>query len=81
MACPAGCVGGGGEPKHEAEEQLETLQKRIQAIYEREKTKSFVKSHENPAVQQVYDECIQEPLSEMAHHLLHTHYTPRKFAQ
>jgi NADP-reducing hydrogenase subunit HndD len=78
MACPGGCVGGGGEPKHEAKVHIEQLQKRVKAVYEREKTRPFIKAHENPAVKKVYEDEFKMPLSDKAKSLLHTYYTPRR---
>ena len=71
MACPGGCLGGGGQPIPTTEE---IRLKRAQAIYEEDKEAKLKKSHENPAIKQLYDEFLEKPLSEIAHKLLHTHY-------
>ena len=74
MACPGGCIGGGGQPIfHEPD----TIQKRMNALYQEDKNLPLRKSHENPIVKKIYAECLGEPLSEKAHKLLHTTYTKR----
>ena len=72
MACPGGCIGGGGQPLHHG--RAEVLKARAEAIYREDEGKPIRKSHENPYIQQLYEECLGMPLSERAHHLLHTHY-------
>ena len=72
MACPGGCIGGGGQPLHHG--RAEVLKARAEAIYREDEGKPIRKSHENPYIQQLYEECLGKPLSEKAHHLLHTHY-------
>lgn len=70
MACPGGCVGGGGQPiSVEDEERYGVRGERLYAL-DRENPLRF--SHENPDVQALYREYLGEPLSERAHHLLHT---------
>lgn len=75
MACPGGCIGGGGQP---IPTNLEIRMKRIEAIYEVDRKLPLRKSHENPAIKQLYEEFLGEPNGEKAHHLLHTHYVPRE---
>jgi len=75
MCCPGGCLGGGGQP---VPTSLEIRKKRAEAIYQEDRNLPWRKSHENPDVQQIYREFLGHPLSEKSHHLLHTHYTPRK---
>lgn len=72
MACPGGCIGGGGQPHHHG--NSEVLYARAAALYEEDKKKPLRKSHENPYVKTLYEEYLGKPLSEKAHHLLHTHY-------
>jgi NADP-reducing hydrogenase subunit HndD len=72
MACPGGCVGGGGQPLHHG--NFEILKKRTEAIFKEDKSKTLRKSHENPYIKKLYEEFLGEPNSEKAHHLLHTHY-------
>ncbi len=74
MACPGGCIGGGGQPIPTNDE---IRQKRIEAIYREDEGKPIRKSHENPEIIQLYEEFLKEPLGELSHKLLHTHYTKR----
>jgi len=74
MACPGGCIGGGGQPRFTTDE---VRQKRIEAIYAEDEGKKLRKSHENPEIIQIYEEFLGKPLSEKSHKLLHTHYKSR----
>ena len=75
MACPGGCLGGGGMPIPTTEE---IRKKRAEAIYSEDKAYDIRKSYENPAVNQVYKEFLTDgPCGHKSHHLLHTGYTPR----
>ncbi|MFO7575309.1 MAG: NADH-dependent [FeFe] hydrogenase, group A6 [Bacteroidales bacterium] len=76
MACPGGCIGGGGQPLHHGDVSI--LKARAEAIYEEDRKKPLRKSHENPFIIKLYDEFLGEPNSEKAHHLLHTKYFDRK---
>ncbi len=76
MACPGGCIGGGGQPYHHGD--VEILKARTAALYQEDKDKAIRKSHENPYIKKLYDESLGEPYGEKAHHLLHTHYTKRE---
>ncbi len=80
MACPGGCVGGGGQPILSADERWEAdyREERAKAIYEVDRNMPLRKSHENPAVKALYREFLGEPLGEKSHELLHTHYTKRE---
>ena len=71
MACPGGCVGGGGQPIHE---EAEWAPKRGERLYELDKERKLRRSHENPQVQKLYKEFLEEPLSEKAEQLLHTQH-------
>ncbi len=75
MACPGGCIGGGGQPYHHG--KMEIIRKRAQAIYEEDRNKPVRKSHENPYIVELYEKFLEKPMSEKAHHLLHTHYFKR----
>jgi NADH-quinone oxidoreductase subunit G/NADP-reducing hydrogenase subunit HndD len=75
MACPGGCIGGGGQP---IPTNLEIRTRRIEAIYQVDRNLPLRKSHENPAIRRLYEEFLGEPNGEKAHHLLHTHYIPRE---
>lgn len=72
MACPGGCIGGGGQPTHHG--SVEILHARSEALYREDRSKSLRKSHENPFVLDLYERYLGKPLSPEAHHLLHTHY-------
>jgi NADP-reducing hydrogenase subunit HndD len=72
MACPGGCIGGGGQPLHHGNSAI--IQKRFEAIYKEDERKTIRKSHENPAIITLYEEFLGKPLSKKSHHLLHTHY-------
>lgn len=75
MACPGGCIGGGGQPIPSSKEIVE---KRMEAIYQEDRRLQYRKSHENPLVKQIYTEFLEKPLSKKSHELLHTHYTERE---
>lgn len=75
MACPGGCIGGGGQPLHHG--NFTILQKRMEAIYKEDRNKVIRKSHENPYIQKLYEEFLDKPMSEKAHKLLHTHYVDK----
>ncbi|EGO64409.1 NADH-dependent [FeFe] hydrogenase, group A6 [Acetonema longum] len=75
MACPGGCIGGGGQP---APISQEVRQQRINAIYQCDQAMTLRKSHENPAVRELYDTWLGKPLGEKSHKLLHTHYHPQE---
>lgn len=72
MACPGGCIGGGGQPLHHGKSSI--LLARQKALYSADKAKVIRKSHENPYIQKLYTEFLGSPMSEKAHELLHTHY-------
>lgn len=74
MACPGGCIGGGGQPIPTTEE---IRKKRAQAIYRADEGLPLRKSHENPAIKKIYKDFLGEPNGEKSHHLLHTKYTKR----
>ncbi len=74
MACPGGCIGGGGQPIPTNDEIRE---KRIKAIYEEDAGKPVRKSHEISEIKQIYEEYLKTPLSHKSHHLLHTKYRKR----
>ncbi|HHY31962.1 MAG TPA: 4Fe-4S binding protein [Firmicutes bacterium] len=75
MCCPGGCVGGGGQP---IPTTMEIRGIRGRALYEADRRLPYRKSHLNPAIKQIYAEFLGEPLGEVSHRLLHTHYTPRE---
>ena len=69
MACPGGCAGGGGQPIHDGVEMAEC---RGEVLWNLDKNDKLRFSHENSDVLALYHEYLKEPLSERAHHLLHT---------
>ncbi len=76
MACPGGCIDGGGQPYHHGD--MEIIEKRMQALYNEDRNKNKRRSHENPFIKQLYDEYLGEPYGKRAHELLHTEYTIRQ---
>jgi NADH-quinone oxidoreductase subunit G/[NiFe] hydrogenase diaphorase moiety small subunit len=75
MACPGGCIGGGGQP---IPTSLEIRKKRAEAIYNEDESLGLRKSHDNPYVQKIYEKFLTEgPCGHLSHKLLHTHYTKR----
>jgi len=72
MSCPGGCIGGGGQPLHYSNSDI--LKARAKAIYAEDAGKPIRKSHENPYIIKLYEEFLGKPMSEKAHHLLHTAY-------
>ena len=75
MACPGGCIGGGGQPIGTNNAVRDA---RIQALYEIDRSLPLRKSHENPEIKTIYEEFFGAPLSQRSHELLHTHYHARK---
>jgi iron only hydrogenase large subunit-like protein len=81
MACPGGCIGGGGQPYPPRGTKVldpELLALRAAALYSIDSAKTLRRSHENPAILKVYEEFLGAPGSPKAHELLHTHYAPRQ---
>jgi len=80
MGCPGGCIGGGGQP-YAGENAIpldeELLKKRAEALYGIDRKKTIRRAHNNPAIRRLYKEFLEKPLSEKAHKLLHTHYSPK----
>lgn len=74
MACRGGCVAGGGQPYGGTDAIRE---KRIAALYQDDVNQEIRCSHQNPAIQALYKEFLDKPLSEKSHKYLHTHYTSR----
>lgn len=79
MACPGGCVTGGGQPIQSAKVKAEIDLKaaRAKAIYDEDRSLPIRKSHENPYIKMLYDEYLGEPCGHKSHKLLHTHYKAR----
>ncbi len=76
MACPGGCIGGGGQPYHHGHSEI--LLKRQEALYEIDRNKKIRKAHENPMIKEIYENYLGKPYGERAHELLHTTYVPRE---
>lgn len=74
MACPGGCIAGGGQPR---DRSRETIEKRQQALYNIDGAETLRLAHENPVINELYKEYLDKPLSEISHKLLHTHYVGR----
>ncbi len=74
MACPGGCIGGGGQP---ITKNNMKRKERIDAIYVEDEACPIRKSHENPEITQIYEDFLKEPLGHKSHQLLHTTYKPK----
>lgn len=75
MACPGGCIGGGGNPiKNWAK-----MAQRFDAVYKTDASLPIRKSHKNPAISMIYSEYLGEPGAHLSHELLHTHYEDRSY--
>lgn len=81
MACPGGCVNGGGQPIHDSKTRamVDIPKLRKEALYKADKELPIRKSHENPAIKKLYAEYLEKPGSHKAHELLHTTYHERKY--
>ncbi|KRQ88137.1 NADP-reducing hydrogenase subunit HndC [Caloramator mitchellensis] len=79
MACPGGCVTGGGQPIVDAKtrEKMDVRVERAKAIYEEDRHLPIRKSHKNPDITRIYEEFLGQPNSHKSHELLHTHYVKR----
>jgi len=79
MACPGGCINGGGQPIVDGETRLkiDVRRERAKALYSEDRGKVLRKSHENPSVQKVYEDWLKEPGGHKSHEFLHTKYTKR----
>lgn len=79
MACPGGCINGGGQPyvHDEIRNSIDLKAVRAQALYDYDSDKTLRCSHDNPAVDILYKEYFGQPASHKAHELLHTYYTQR----
>ncbi len=80
MACPGGCVMGGGQPIRSSKERatIDIRAKRAGALYSIDEASTIRKSHENPVIKKLYEEYLEKPGSHKAHELLHTHYVARE---
>lgn len=79
MACPAGCISGGGQPKLLTEQMRElAIRARKSAVYRHDAGLPVRKAHENPGIKKLYEDVLGEPLGSVSHHLLHTHFKSRR---
>lgn len=80
MGCPGGCINGGGQPQQPGpvRNTVDIRALRAKVLYDSDKNNPIRKSHENPAIKELYDTYLGKPGSEMAHHLLHTTYVKRR---
>ncbi|MBR3249561.1 MAG: [Clostridia bacterium] len=80
MACPGGCIMGGGQSIKSAKTRLDHDVRKLRAdcLYTIDEKSAIRKSHENPVLKKIYKDYLGEPLGERAHHLLHTHYVQRE---
>lgn len=76
MACPGGCIAGGGQPYHHG--NYEIVKKRQKALYKEDQNKKLRKSHENPEILKLYEDYLGKPFGEVSHRLLHTHFEERE---
>lgn len=79
MACPGGCIHGGGQPIVDAriKADVDVKAKRAEALYSEDRNAKMRKSHENPVITKLYEEFFGEPCGHKSHELLHTHYVDR----
>ena len=79
MGCPGGCINGGGQPQQPGyiRNTVDIRALRASVLYQSDKENPIRKSHENPAIKELYETYLGEPGSEKAHHLLHTSYVKR----
>lgn len=80
MACPGGCINGGGQPHISTKDNWtkDVLDLRAKALYTEDEVNHVRKSHENPMVKKLYEDYLGEPNGHKSHELLHTHYKARK---
>ena len=80
MACPGGCVTGGGQPIQPSQVRswIDLRTERAKAIYEEDESLAMRKSQDNPFIKKLYEEFFEKPGSHKAHELLHTHYAARE---
>ncbi len=80
MGCPGGCVNGGGQPQQPGyvRNTVDIRSLRAKVLYDSDKNNPIRKSHENPAIKELYETYLGKPGSHKAHHLLHTTYVKRK---
>mgnify|MGYP000959717193 CR=1 FL=1 len=77
MACPGGCQYGGGQPRASAPPSNNVRESRTKTLYDMDAQNTLRNSHDNPEIAQIYQDFLGTPMSDLAHHLLHTEYTSR----
>ncbi|WP_295271338.1 [FeFe] hydrogenase, group A [Veillonella sp.] len=77
MACPGGCIGGGGQPRVKMPVANKVREARIKGIYDMDSNMKLRSSYENPEIKAIYTEFFDKPLGELSEQLLHTHFTDR----
>lgn len=79
MACPGGCIAGGGQPlvPEKLRDEMDIRAVRAKAIYDEDEQLTIRQSHKNPYIKQLYEQYLGEPNGPLAHELLHTTYTKR----
>lgn len=79
MACPGGCIMGGGQPikSSKTRSEIDVRKLRADALYSIDEKSVIRKSHENPVIKQMYEDFLQKPGSEVSHKYLHTHYSKK----
>lgn len=80
MACPGGCIMGGGQPikSSKTRSEIDVRKLRADALYSIDEKSVIRKSHENPVIKQMYEDFLQKPGSEVSHKYLHTHYSKKE---
>lgn len=80
MACPGGCIMGGGQPQHSSKDraEIDIRKLRADALYTIDEKSKIRKSHENPVIKKLYEEFLEKPGSHIAHELLHTEYNAKE---
>jgi NADP-reducing hydrogenase subunit HndD len=80
MGCPGGCINGGGQPVQPMNVRnfRDLKAARSKALYDADAKSTLRKAHENPIIKELYENYLEKPGSEKAHHLLHTHYVKRE---
>jgi NADH-quinone oxidoreductase subunit G len=79
MACPGGCIGGGGQPRTKLPQEIPAKRARIESLYAMDKENPIHASWENREVQTLYAKFLGEPCSELSEQLLHTQYVNKHY--
>ena len=79
MACPGGCIGGGGQPRTKLPQEIPAKRARIESLYGLDALKQIRASWENPEIQTLYTKFLGEPLSDLSESLLHTQYINKHY--